>query len=66
MNEHTRQMVKMLLSTLDPINSCERARLREIATELKQTDDEHRAVGEMLERVCIFLDAYEMTSRNST
>ena len=66
MDEYAQRMVEMLLSILDPIESHERARLREIATGLKQMDSKHWAVGEMLERGCIFLDAYEMTSRNST
>jgi len=44
---------------LDPIRGQDRPRLREIATDLKQTDGEHWAVGEMLERACILLDALE-------
>lgn len=35
-----------------------RPKLREIADELKRLDGEHWAVGEMLERACIFLDAF--------
>lgn len=49
-----------LFAVLEPIKAQRRATLREIATELKQTDGEYWAVGEMLERGCIFLDAYEM------
>jgi len=61
MNESTEQMVERLLEILNPINTHDRKRLREIVTELKQTDGEHWAVGEMLERACIFLDVYQMT-----
>jgi len=66
MSKDTQVMVKRLLSVLNPIKSHKRVILRKIAIELKQTDDEHWDVGEMLERGCIFLDAYEMTKRNST
>lgn len=49
-----------LFAVLEPIKAQRRATLRKIAIELKQMDGEHWAVGEMLERGCIFLDAYEM------
>lgn len=44
---------------LDVIRKHNRPTLRQIATDLKQVDGEHWAVGEMLERACILLDALE-------
>jgi len=44
-----------LLDILEPIRQHDQKRLCEIATELKQTDGEHWAVGEMLERAVQFL-----------
>lgn len=53
-----------LWQLLDPIKDYRpRARLREIAVELKQMDGEHWMVGEMLERSCIFLDALQATQQ---
>ncbi len=42
-----------------PIREQERASLRERAWQLKQTDGEGWAIGEMVERACIVLDAIE-------
>jgi hypothetical protein len=36
-----------------------RARLREVATRLKQTDGESWAVGEALEGICLLLDFHD-------
>lgn len=55
-----------LWQVLTPIKDCRpRARLREIAIELKQMDGEHWAVGEMLERACICLDALQTNGRTT-
>ncbi len=62
MSMYSQQVTEALLRILDPLKSHKRAELRDIAIELKQMDGEHWAVGEMLERGCIFLDAYEMPS----
>jgi len=49
------QPLGILLNILEPIRQHDQKRLCEIATELKQTDGEHWAVGEMLERAVQFL-----------
>ena len=54
------EICKGYKEVLDPILHHERARLREKATQLKQSDGEGWAIGEMLERGCILLDALEM------
>lgn len=47
----------ILVSILEPIALLhDLPRLREIVIELKQSDGEHRAIGEMLERACNILD----------
>jgi len=60
------ELVRALSGVIDPIRTRERARLRDIATELKQTDGEHWAAGETLERACIFLDACLMAEKHPT
>ena len=47
------------LELLEKIRYHDRPRLREIACNLKQTDGEGWAVGELLESACIYLDALE-------
>ena len=42
-----------------PLLTHERRILREKATQLKQTDGEGWAIGEMVERACILLDALD-------
>jgi len=42
---------------IEPIKDHDRPLLRKIAEDLKQKDGESWAVGEMLERACILLDA---------
>jgi hypothetical protein len=57
------QIVSSAEHVIDPIRNYPaiRPRLREIATELKHLDGEHWAVGEMLRRACLYLDACEAT-----
>ncbi len=43
------------------IRDADRTSLRERAAQLKQTDGEGWAIGEMVERACIVLDAVEGT-----
>ncbi len=53
-----RQEHAAFAAVLEPVAHPDvRARLREIAIELKHMDGEHWAVGEMLERACIVMDA---------
>lgn len=54
------ERMRALEEVLDPIRHHHRPTLREKVTHLKQTDGEGWAVGEMLERACILLDALEM------
>lgn len=56
----SRKIEEALQSCLEPVRHPDvRSRLREIAKELKHRDGEHWAVGELVERVCIFMDAEE-------
>jgi|GEM_PF-6637446 len=52
--------LRALSEILDPIREHVRLNLRQIAQRLKQNDGESWAVGEMLERACIYLDAVSM------
>ena len=58
------EVKKSLYGVLQMIRHHNRPRLRKIAQELKQADGERWAVGEMLERACIVLDAIEMLKSN--
>lgn len=57
------EMLRSLKAVLDPIREQDRPMLREKARQLKQTDGEGWAVGELLERACIHLDACEVSAR---
>lgn len=56
---HPRALRESLISVVAPIMDRERAPLRQRAEQLKQTNAEGWAIGEMLERACILLDALE-------
>ena len=51
-----------LWQVVEPVRSHDRPTLRRKAEELKQSDGEGWAIGEMLERACMLLDAMEMKS----
>ena len=53
--------LEALRSIIDPIRDHDRSLLRKVATNLKQTDGESWAVGEMLERACLYLDALDVS-----
>jgi hypothetical protein len=54
------QELKGLRAIVEVIRNHDRPTLRQKAEQLKQTDGEGWAIGEMLERACIFLDVVEM------
>lgn len=54
----TTEEAKALFQVIEPLLRHQRVILREKAQQLKQTDGEGWAVGEMLERACILLDAW--------
>jgi len=54
------EMLRALWAVLDPIREHDRKMLRVEAVHLKQKGGEAWAVGEMLERACIHLDACQL------
>lgn len=57
------EMLRALGAILDPIRQHDRPMLRQKARQLKQSDGEGWAVGELLERACIHLDACQLAAR---
>lgn len=65
-NVDIHQLLSAFLEIIEPIEDIAKAtsnKIWEIITELKQTDGEHWAVGEMLERAFIFRAALEIDSK---
>ena len=59
-------MLSRYQQVFDPIKDHQRTTLREKAEQLKQSDGEDWAIGEMLERACILLDALEIANHAQT
>lgn len=57
------EMLRSLGAILDPIRQHDRPMLRMEAVHLKQKGGEAWAVGEMLERACIHLDACQCAAK---
>lgn len=56
------EQCRALQAVLDPIRQHDRPMLRKVATHLKQRGGEDWAVGELLERACIHLDACQLAA----
>jgi len=59
-----KEVCKGYKEVLDPLLSQNRSSLRRKATQLKQTDGEGWAIGEMVTRACILLDALDISKLN--
>lgn len=59
------ERVRALEDLVEPIAKCSRLALRDKAEQLKQTYGEGWAIGEMVVRACIMLDALEMQAGES-